>query len=388
MSTFIRRGRTTSFIVALVAATVAALCGCGLAPSADPSKSAGFEAYLEQLRALPGVDDASTGTPDGDGATGLSVELDEGITSDELATVGAKTAEFSTLASTNSTLSRVPNLWLGSASYAYFSGVDPVTLDEQLRYWLALNRSGGAQIVSFSAARSLTAGSTPASRPLDGTLAPPSPSAPGESDAPVLTSVPARLALISLGDHAGPEHLAQSLSALSQVAGSDVVGEWGFLDLADRTSSVISSAHFPAPADVEELAGIGNDFAGLKSVSGLQLRLDPAPPGELDVDLAVFPSELDGASSADAAARLQTTDEWAALLAMVARIDATGSDFRVNVLSSSLSDGGNLDFSFGVTGCAFSGDPAKKALTDAIGRYWLERVSAERQAAGGTCTVA
>lgn len=387
MSTIFRRGSRTSFAVALVAAAIATLCGCAFSPSADPSRSGGFDAYLEQLRALPGVDAANTGTPDGDGATGLAVDLDESVTEDQLAAIGSKTAEFSALASTNSTLSRVPNLRLGSASYAYFSGVDSATLDEQLRYWLALNRCGGAQVVSFSAARTLTAGQTATSRPLDGSLSSGGASAsePAAPTTTVTTSVPARLALISLGDHAAPDRLADSLRTLSAVAGADVDGEWGFLDLADHTSSVITSTGFPTPSDIEELAGIGSDFSGLTSVSGLQLRLNPAHPGELDVDLAVFPSELDGASSTDAAARLQSTKEWTALLAMVTRIDAMGVDFRINVLTSSLRDGGNLDFTFGVSGCTFSGDTEQKALTDAIGRSWLAQVSAQRQATAGPC---
>ncbi|NLT27254.1 MAG: hypothetical protein GXX90_11550 [Microbacteriaceae bacterium] len=356
-------------VVALV--LLASITGCAAAPAPEQGPAAGpADARLEQLRDLDGVRAAHL---DDIGAhrSELVVDLDEAVTADLLAAVGALAESLLDDADSGVHDAVVR---LDRSVYNYFDGMRGDELDAQLAYWLALAGTGVDSVTMLSSAR----GAAPAV---------------GIPGTPTDDAGPApRYVLVDLPGELPDGGLADIVDRLGDVDDPGAPGgQWDLLDLAPATKGEYAGPDFP---DVELLrldARLGALFADAPGLAGVQLHRDDALAQPLRVQVVVFDPEMDLVGADEAEAAFASTDGFAGLVDAVELLESAHPvDYRATVLSSPLHDGGSFELRFRVAGCAFTGDERWPELSAELGERWAASIAPERRDAlprGEHCTV-
>lgn len=371
--------RSRLVLGALAAVVGAGLSGCAAGePVPFIASTNGVDA---RIAAMPGVA-ASEG--DADPSTGrvdLTVTLLDDVTPEELDAIGAEAAAFAA----EHASSGAAELVLGDSAYSFFSAGGAEDVAGQLRYWLELARLGFERV----AIRDLVVSGAPG-----WTDPAPSPdAAEGAIDGSPAASpeAAARYVLLDLADDDTAAAADALFAAARTVADPGAAStEWEVTGFGDQTSAEFIQAGLPDAAQISRLGAFGELVAELDEHATIRLAENQAASPPLAVEMTLFDERLGEATVATAEDELLHSPLWRPFQGILGDIDKLGADYDVELLANPLRDAGNFELELSVRGCVFTGDADWPALSEELGRRWLQHRSVvdAGSVASGACQVA
>lgn len=350
----------------------ASLTGCANRTE-EPAASVGtWDALLAAFTAVDGVADVDIDVNEQRESAALAVELAPSIDGEHLAALAALLEEFPGEAAERGYEFTSTRIASGASQYGYLGGVTGQALVDQLGYWIGLLNAGAESV-------SVRGFDTPAAQTLlgDGTTA----SEPGPRY--VLVELPEGITASELGSILG------SLAAVPDPGAPH--GQWDFVNLAPATKGEYVGGAFPTRDVLKLDASTGELFTEMPGLASIVIRRDPDATEPMYVDIVAFDDAMDGVARDNAEVEFMKSDEYTRLTDLVQLFEARPApDYRVEVLSSTLGDGGNFHLWFDVNGCDFTFDSEWPVLAEHLGNVWTEHLAPARHggaSAAEACTV-
>ncbi len=323
--------------------------------------------FVGSLSDLPGVDHVDLDvTGQRADIYGLDITLNDDITADELATIGTEAAGFADTAAQASLNASQPKLIRGDSTFEYFDNLDAESLTAQLNYWIQLQHDDVESVSMSGYTERVTA-------------------APGGNSAPGGHAVDApdpRYIAIELPEDtnsASSESIMAKLRAITD-PGSES-GQWDVVVPDAHFKGEFHSAHFPTKSDYGYVAAVATTFTELDDLASCEVAFHPGADVPLNIEVVSFDDDMDNLAAEDADIAFQESAMWQTLEPLMSEL-RDRVNYKVDMLGSPLSDGGNFKFDFTVSGCAFTGDSEWPESSQALGEIWVHTMKEAKV----TCT--
>ncbi|MDO5051783.1 MAG: hypothetical protein Q4E05_02700 [Pseudoclavibacter sp.] len=370
------------------AATVAALTGCSLSPAESSGPQMVGHAIAAELEAMPGVEAVTVERAQSTGLVDLDVRISPQATGEQIGDIGVAASVFPESEFSAGSYPGDVELSLGRSLFSYFSLAGEQALREQLGYWHGLV-SAGLETVNVRTHTPQPPPEPPQSGPVASGL-----EASGPQQTPggftLSNSRLGRFVSIALPeglDAAGATALLDAARAVPDPGAAG--GVWVVAGVTDSSRGQFASPEFPSSEDLRVFTDMTGVFEGLGAPGTLQFTLDREASPQAVLDVAAFDGSLEGVPQQRAEPVFRDTLAWQQLKRAVARLDSTGLDFGVSIMSNPLADASNFQLEVRVIDCTFVPDRRWNELSRELSEAWLLAREAREpgSTASGGCAV-
>lgn len=372
------------------AAAIAALTGCSLSPAESSGPQTVGHAIAAELEAMPGVEAVTVERAQSTGLVDLDVRISPQATGAQIGDIGAAAAAFPESEFSAGSYPGEVELSLGRSLFSYFSLAGEQALRDQLGYWHGLVSTGLETVNVRTHTPQPPAQPEPAqSEPVQsGQDASGSPQTPGGFT--LSNSRLGRFVSVALPeglDAAGATALLDAARAVPDPGAAG--GVWVVAGVTDSSRGQFASPEFPSSEDLRVFTDMTGVFEGLGAPGTLQFSLDRQASPQAVLDVAAFDGSLEGVPQQRAEPVFRDTLAWQQLKRAVARLDSTGLDFGVSIMSNPLADASNFQLEVRVVDCTFVPDRRWSELSRELSEAWLHAREAREPGStvSGGCAV-
>lgn len=360
--------------LACTALALAALTGCAEGQPPEPEVAASsFDSYLDELRAVEGVESARVDTSSATGTARLNVTVSDTVEVDELVEVGNFAANFADTAEQHQFAPGGTEITRGESTYSYFAGLSDHDRDLQLAYWHDLTETDAerVELTGYTVAQAGIATSQ------------------DEDPAETASSPNPRYVRIHLPEGTKAERM-QLIRSIEQIRDPGATnGQWDFAGLAPSTRGEYVGPDFPGAPMLRHDAEVGDAFTDVPGLASVEIRRDPDARRPLRIHVYAFDEAIDGVDRDSIQTEFTDSVAYQQLDAVLQKLESDHAEsYLLQFVSSPLADGDNFTITLTVDGCTFAGDERWPELSDHFGATWLGHAHPHRfNGAYDECTV-